>query len=103
MIRVGGGEQASGPVDARGRHAPVIAGAVEPLMMEAGHRSEGSKKRGAGEHALSVIGVQPDPLPFVRRQRPRLLPYLDRDGDPPHVVDQGAASKCGNLAAIETK
>ena len=40
------------------------------------------------EHALGVVGVQPDPLPLVRRQRPRLLPDAGGDGDPPEVVDE---------------
>ena len=46
----------------------------------------------AAEDALGVVGVQPDLLPLVRRQRPRLLPDRGGIGDAPEVVDERGAA-----------
>ena len=91
VVGVGGGEQARRRRERRGGGSAVVARAVETLVVEAGDRRERGQERGAGEDALGVVGVQPDPLPVVRRERARLLPDADRDRHPPEIVHQRAA------------
>ena len=50
------------------RAAAVVAGSVEPLVVRAGHRADRSERRGLGEGALGVVGVQPDALPLAERR-----------------------------------
>jgi hypothetical protein len=52
VIGVGGGQQPGGARERRGGRPPVVAGAVEPLVVEGGDRRETSKERRAGKDAL---------------------------------------------------
>ena len=75
----------------------MIPGAVEALVVGAGHLGEPGQERGAREHALGLVGVQPHLLPLVHRQRTRLLPDAGVDGDAPEVVDERGPPRIGRL------
>jgi hypothetical protein len=101
VIDVGGGEQARRRRDLRGGGSAVVARAVETLVVEAGNRRERGQEPGAGEDALGVVGVQPDPLPVVRRERRGLLPDAGRDRHPPKIVHQPAAPDLHQVSVLE--
>jgi hypothetical protein len=57
-----------------------------------GDSPERGQEGGAREDALGVVRVKAHLLPLVRAQRPRLLPDLRSDRDPPQVVNQRGAA-----------
>ena len=63
VLGVDGGERARARCDGCGGGSSVVARAVEPLVVEAGHRCQRGQERRAGQDALGMVGVQPDPFP----------------------------------------
>ena len=49
-----------------------------------------------------MVGVQPDPLPVVRRERRRLLPDADRDRHPPEIVHQRSSPELQQVGGHQT-
>jgi hypothetical protein len=101
VIGVGGGEQACRRSERRGGSSAVVAGAVTSLVMGSSDRSEHGEAGRAGEHTLRVIRVQPDSLPFVRRQRPGFLPDPNRDRDSPEIMDERRAPNGDKVSDAE--
>jgi hypothetical protein len=77
--RIGRGEQASLEGQVSRAHAPVVTGAVEPLVMTGRQRGECGQRRAALQHPRGPVGMQADLLPGGRAERARLIP--DRTGD----------------------
>ena len=78
--------------------APVVARAVEPLVVYAGEPCQLDQRRDPADDQLGVVGVQPDLFPFASVSRPGLsqMPLgtdtgPDRGRDPP-VAAAGASS-----------
>ena len=99
VVGVSGGKQARRWIERRGGSSAVITGAVQSLVVGARDRGERGKKGRARQNALGVIRVQPDPLPFVRRQRAGPIPDPSRHRDPPQVVHECGAPDRLALAA----
>jgi hypothetical protein len=102
VVGVGGGEQARRLREIRGGGSAVVARAIQPLVVEAGHGYQCGQERRAGEDALGVVGVQPDPFPVVRRERRRLLPDTDRNRHPPEIVHQRSSPELQQVSGLKT-
>ena len=72
--RIGGGEDSSRPLERRRASAPVVPGAVEPLVVVGRDRRERRQHRRSGEYPIRVVGVEPHLLPVARAQRARVVP-----------------------------
>ena len=70
-------------------------------MVCARDRRERRQERRAGEHALGLVGVEAHLLPLVGVQRPRLLPGLRADRDPPEVVHKRRPPQAGGIRRID--
>ena len=96
-VGVGGREDPGGHRLCRGGRSAVVPAAVEALVVA---RGDGGERRQGGrpaEHALGVVGVQPDLLPLVRGQSGRLGPHGTADGHPAEIVHQPAAAHAGHV------
>ena len=102
VVSVRGRENACREGDGGRRAAAVVAGSVQPLVVEGCRRCQRAQERGAAEDPLGVVGVQPDPFPVVGRQAAANLPYPCRHGDASEVVDQCGSTKGACLTLVET-
>jgi pimeloyl-ACP methyl ester carboxylesterase len=91
VVGVTGGEQSRRHRDRGDAVGAVVAGAVEAFVVRGGDRAQLGEHRRPSQHALGVVGVQPDALALGRREQPRLVP--DRGGNPmsAEVVQQPGA------------
>ena len=70
-------------------------------MVGARDRRERRQERRTREDALGVVRVQPDLLPLICGQRPRLQPDPRVDRDAPEVVDERGAPDRGDARRID--
>ena len=100
VIGVGSGQQPRPDVELRRRR--LRGGSREPSSRswcEPASRASGASDRGALEHALGVVRVQPDPLALARVQRARLVPDPVGHGDPADVVEEARGAHLRDLGA----
>jgi hypothetical protein len=69
----------------------VVARAVQALVVAGRNRSQAGQGLRAREHALDVVGMQPNPLALGVGQRSGLVPDRVRHPGPPQVVHKRSA------------
>jgi len=97
LVDLGGDQQARSQGQRSRREATVIAGAIDPLVVQPGDLAAGAQRRADGQDALGVVGVELDPRPFRRVEWPALAPDQLGDADVAQVVDLGRPAERGNL------
>ena len=103
LVGVGRGEHAGGQARGERRAAPVVARAVEALVVRARERGEVVRQRRAGEDALGEVGVQPHPFPVVGRERSRPFPHAGADAAAAQVVHETRAAQAARAVVTEAE
>ena len=102
LVAVGRREHPGGDANLSGMDPPVVAAAVEPLVVLDRDPGDRRQARHPREDLLGVPGVQLDLGPFARTQRLRLVPDPARDTDPPQVVEVSGDPELPYLVRLQS-
>ena len=90
-VAIGGREDARALVEGRRPRAPVVARAVEALVVRAGQLPDRRQRRRLREGALREVRMEPHALPFPEAEGTRLLPDRVRHAQAADVVGKRGA------------